>query len=174
MGVISVRYARALLKCATEEKKQKEVYDDMVRLAASYVQAPQLRAAIDGPMLPREDKLRLLLTAAGGDCATTTRTFLTVVLNEGRESMLQLMANSYASLYRQHTGLIQGRLTTAAAVTPEVEKKMQTLVEQKAHTAVEFETVVDPNIIGGFILEYDTFRMDASVKTQLQEIVRLT
>ena len=36
---------------------------------------------------------------------------------------------------------------------------------------VEFETEVNPDIIGGFILEYDTFRMDASVKAKLNSIL---
>lgn len=168
-----MRYARALLKCAVAEKTQKAVYDDMARLAASYVHVPRLRSAIDGPMLSKDDKLALLLTAAGGQCCPTTKTFLRLALDEGRENMLQLMATSYTTLYRQQTGLIQGRLTTARAVAPEVEQRMRKLVEQQAHTGVEFETVVDPNIIGGFILEYDTFRMDASVKTQLSEIAKL-
>jgi F-type H+-transporting ATPase subunit delta len=36
---------------------------------------------------------------------------------------------------------------------------------------VEFATEVNPDIIGGFILEYDTYRMDASVKAQLNNIL---
>jgi F-type H+-transporting ATPase subunit delta len=45
------------------------------------------------------------------------------------------------------------------------------MVESKTNGTVEFETEVDPDIIGGFILEYDTFRMDASVKSKLNTIL---
>ena len=45
------------------------------------------------------------------------------------------------------------------------------MVEGKTHGSVEFNTEVDPNIIGGFILEYDTYRMDASVKTKLHQVL---
>ncbi|MBR5928383.1 MAG: F0F1 ATP synthase subunit delta, partial [Prevotella sp.] len=41
----------------------------------------------------------------------------------------------------------------------------------KTNGTVEFESEVDPDIIGGFILEYDTYRMDASVKTKLNSIL---
>ncbi|MBN2914524.1 MAG: F0F1 ATP synthase subunit delta, partial [Prevotella sp.] len=34
-----------------------------------------------------------------------------------------------------------------------------------------FKTEVNPELIGGFILEYDTYRMDASVKTKLNNIL---
>jgi F-type H+-transporting ATPase subunit delta len=45
------------------------------------------------------------------------------------------------------------------------------LVESNTNGTVEFETEVDADIIGGFILEYDTYRMDASVKTRLNTIL---
>ena len=45
------------------------------------------------------------------------------------------------------------------------------MVESKTQGTVEFETEVNPDIIGGFILEYDTYRMDASVKSKLNNIL---
>ena len=48
---------------------------------------------------------------------------------------------------------------------------MRMMVESKTNGTVEFETEVNPDIIGGFILEYDTFRMDASVKSKLNSIL---
>ena len=81
------------------------------------------------------------------------------------------MANSYISLYRRMKHVTQGKLITAVAVSPETEQKMKRMVESKTHGSVEFNTEVDPNIIGGFILEYDTYRMDASVKTKLHQVL---
>ena len=46
-GVISVRYARALLKCACEQKLEDKVYVVMQALARSYLQAPELRMTIE-------------------------------------------------------------------------------------------------------------------------------
>jgi len=48
---------------------------------------------------------------------------------------------------------------------------MRKVVEAKTQGTVEFETQVDPDIIGGFVLEYDTYRMDASVKSRLNDIL---
>ena len=48
---------------------------------------------------------------------------------------------------------------------------MKALVQSRAQGTVEFNTEVDPSIIGGFILEYDTYRMDASVKSKLNAIL---
>ena len=156
IGVISVRYARALLKSATDAKIEDAVYTEMQQLAKSYVEVPQLRFTIDNPMLSKDKKEVLLLTAVGEKPSDLTKAFIQLVLKEDRESVMQF---------------IRGRLITAAAVSPATEQKMRQMVESKTNGTVEFETEVNPDIIGGFILEYDTYRMDASVKAKLNSIL---
>jgi len=171
IGVVSVRYARALLKSATEQKLEDAVYQDMQTLAASYVDVPQLRFTIDNPMLAKDKKKMLLLTACGDKHTPLTERFVELVLDEDRENILQFMANSYITLYRQQKNVIRGRLITATAVSPDTEQKMRQMVESRTKGTVEFESEVNPDIIGGFILEYDTYRMDASVKSKLNSIL---
>lgn len=172
LGVISVRYARALLKSASDTKIEDRVYNDMSLLAKSYIEVPELRHTIDNPMLAKDKKQILLETAVGGENASAlSRSFIALVLKEERESMIQFMANSYVTLYRKQKNIIRGKLTTAVSVSPTMEHKMQKMVESNTQGTVEFETEVNPDIIGGFILEYDTYRMDASVKSKLNNIL---
>ena len=172
IGVISVRYARALLKSATDAKIETDVYKEMQTLAKSYTEVPQLRQTIDNPMLSKDTKQQLLLTAVGEKPCELTKAFISLVLKEDRENVMQFIANSYVTLYRQQKNVIRGRLITAAAVSPATEQKMRQMVESKTNGTVEFETEVNPDIIGGFILEYDTYRMDASVKSKLNSILQ--
>jgi len=171
IGVISVRYARALLKSATDAKIEADVYKEMQTMAKTYAEVPQLRQTIDNPMLSKDTKQQLLLTAVGEKPCELTKAFISLVLKEDRENVMQFIANSYVTLYRQQKNVIRGRLITAAAVSPATEQKMRQMVESKTNGTVEFETEVNPDIIGGFILEYDTYRMDASVKSKLNSIL---
>ena len=171
IGVISVRYARALLKSAIDQKLDEQVYHEMQLLAKSYVDVPQLRQTIDNPMIAKDKKQILLTTAAGPLASQLTQSFIALVLKEDRENVIQFMANSYITLYRKQKNVIRGKLTTAARVSADTEQKMRQMVESKTHGTVEFETEVNPDIIGGFILEYDTYRMDASVKSKLNTIL---
>lgn len=172
IGVISVRYARALLKSATDAKNEDAVYQQMQLLAKSYIEVPQLRHTIDNPMLSKDKKEMLLITASGGEqVSSLTKAFIALVLKEDRENMIQFIANSYVTLYRKQKNVIRGKLTTAVAVAHETEQKMRHMVENRTQGIVEFETEVNPDIIGGFILEYDTFRMDASVQSKLRDIL---
>ena len=172
LGVISVRYARALLKSALEQKIEDKVYQEMQTLSKSYLQVPELRQTIDNPMLDNGKKESLLVTASGGSgISSLTKRFISLVMAEGRESALQLMAASYITLYRKQKNITRGKLITAVAVTPEIERKMRQRVESRTQGTVEFQTEVNPEIIGGFILEYDTYRMDASIQNQLRQIL---
>lgn len=171
LGVISVRYARALLKSAVEMNKEQQVYQEMQTLLKAYIDVPQLRTTIDNPMLEKEKKAELLQTACGGQVTPLTQRFIALVLQEGRESTLQFMAASYITLYRKQKNITRGKLITAAAVSPETEEKMKRMVESRTQGTVEFQTEVNPDIIGGFILEYDTYRMDASVQSKLREVL---
>lgn len=172
IGVISVRYARALLKAATAAKVEESVCQDMTTLAKSFADVPQLRQAIDNPMLSKDKKKELLVTAAGAYVTDLTEKFIELVLTEERESFVHFMANSYVTLYRKQKNIIRGKLTTAVPVSPDTERKMRQMVENKTKGTVEFETQVRPEIIGGFILEYDTYRLDASVQSQLRNVLQ--
>ena len=167
-----MRYARALLKSATDANLDTTVYQEMMTVAKSYIDVPALRQTIDNPMLSKDKKESLLVVAAGEAPCQLTRAFIALVLKEDRENMIQFMANSYVTLYRKQKNVIRGKLTTAARVSVATEQKMRQMVESKTNGTVEFETEVNPDIIGGFILEYDTFRMDASVKSKLNNILQ--
>lgn len=171
LGVISVRYAKALLKSALDQKQEAEVYREMSLLSESYLRVPQLRQTIDNPMLQKKQKADLLVTACGGQPSPLTSRFFDLVLKEDREKLVPFMATSYITLYRQHNNIIRGKLTTATAVSEQTEAKMKRMIEQRTQQTVEFQTEVDPSIIGGFILEYDTYSIDASVKSKLANVL---
>ena len=172
IGIVSVRYALALLKSSIDAKIENKVYQEMITLANSYIEVPDLKKTIDNQMLANDKKQELIETACGGNVSPLTHRFVTLVLKELRVKFLQFMANSYISLYRQQQNITRGKLITAVAVNSATEQKMKQLVESKTRGTVEFETEVNPDIIGGFILEYDTYRMDASVSSQLRTILK--
>ena len=85
LGVIAIRYARALLKGAMARYVETDVYQDMQTLSQSYLQVSQLRFTIANPMLANERKLKLIETAAGGNPSELTRRFVRLVFDEGRQ-----------------------------------------------------------------------------------------
>ena len=67
LGIISTRYANALLLFAEEKGEPKQVYQETTTLAHSFLAVPALQQAMTNPVLSVECKSRLLLTAACGE-----------------------------------------------------------------------------------------------------------
>ena len=98
LGLISVRYSRALLKASMEAKLEDKVYQEMETLSESYIKVPELKFTIDNPMLSNEKKEKLLITASGEKLCDLTKTFFKLVLKEDRESIMQFIALCFPGL----------------------------------------------------------------------------
>ena len=99
-----------------------------------------------------------------------TQNFISLVFNEGREKEFMSIVKSYNKLYRQSKNMVDARLITAVPVKKETKDKLRAKIMEKTSGTVEFKADISPEIIGGFILEYDTYRMDASIKKKLDSI----
>lgn len=173
-GIISVRYARALYKRCTETHNEQAAYTQMQQLLSAWQHTPELRAAIANPMIAKKAKSQLLNTACDEkqQPIEEVQRFINLVVSKGREEAMPYIAHAYIAQYRKDKQLIDARLITAVETDNDTQQKMRALVEKRTNAQVHFTTEVDTEIIGGFILEYDTYRMDASVKTQLNNILK--
>lgn len=172
IGVVSMRYARALLLYATEKKTEDQVYKEMKVLAHSFVEVPDLRYALENPVISMKRRQELIELAAGGKVCEESKKFIAMVLKENREKFLMYMATSYLTLYRKQNNITEGKLITAAPASAKIIERMKDVVTARTKGTVLFDTSVDPSIEGGFVLEYDTYRLDASVAAQLKSVLK--
>lgn len=170
LGLISVRYATALLDFALESAFEDKVYEEAKILAHSFSVTSKLYEALDNPVISTTDKKNLIITAAGGKVSAVFQSFVDLVIKNNRESELQSIALKYIDLYRKKKNILYGKLTTAIEVDKETEKRLVALVEKQISGTIELEKIVDPSIIGGFLMEVDFVRWDASLKNQLTKI----
>lgn len=174
LGIISMRYAKALLLFATENGEEEKVYRETSTLADSYLEVPALQQAMINPVLTDEQKQHILLTAACGDetPSVSLKRFVALLIKKMRADIMLFVSHSYGTLYRQKKHIIKGKLVLSVPLKPEVIQKLQRMVEDKSKCSVDFQVKEDTSIGGGFILEYDTYRLDASVRSQLARFKR--
>ncbi len=169
-GMIPVRYATALLSFASENKQEDIVYEKAKTLVRNFAEQPRVRAAIENPVLSYRIKKKLMLAAAGTTTDTVFDTFIDLLHKNNREAFLQVIMLKYIDLYRIKNDIYAGKLITASKIDALTEKKMTSIIESQKTGKLEMQKSVDPDLIGGFILEVDNTRWDASVKRQLQTI----
>ena len=171
-GIISMRYAKALMSFARENKVEDQIYYEMQILSKNLAGLADLRSAVSNPVLGTSEKLSLICNAAGVKVSEEFSKFIGLVLKERREKYLQSMSLMYIDLYRKLKNIAIGKLITAWPVSKETENRMKQMVVKRTRGTVEFETKIDPEIEGGFIFEVGTYRLDASVATQFKRIKR--
>lgn len=174
-GITSARYAKALLRFATENGEEARVYEEMGQLLHAFTAEPRLTAMLQNPALPGNQLASLLTAAAtpvGKSVSATSTRFMDLLVKHKRADLAQYVAVSYQTQYRQVKGLIEARLTTAVPATKAVTERMRSLVEKRTGCKVSFDTKTDDTIGAGFVLEYDTYRMDASLKRQFADLRR--
>lgn len=149
-GLIARRYANALLLFAKEEQEADRVYEDAQALIDTLRSNGDLTACIESQ-------------------SPTMRKFLTLVLRNKRAEYLSAILSAYRKLYRQENGITRAWLTTAEE-EPQLAEKLALLMKEQGFTKVDFKTEVDPSLIGGFIVQVEDKRLDASIASQLKNI----
>ena len=75
-------------------------------------------------------------------------------------------------LYRKSEGIAVVKIITAVPLEKEMEDKILFRISKMLGKKIELQKSVDPAIEGGFIIDIDDYRLDASVASRLRQIRR--
>lgn len=172
VGILSMRYAKALIEYAQEKGVEDRLYQEFVTLSYCFRAQPGLRLALDNPVITLREKFSLLCTAANGNGKSSREfiRFITLVLKNRREGYLQFISLMYLDLYCKLKHIGVGKLITAVPVDKATVERIRSAAALILHSKMEVEVVVDPSIEGGFIFDINDYRMDASISTQLKRV----
>lgn len=170
-GLIPHRYAKALYKFATDHDTAKAVYEEMKTVIASFQSNPRLAKVLANPFVGNSEKFELLKAAAGKNVENDYLGFVKLILDNRREQFALEMALAYRDIYRKANHISRVTITTAARLPEEEMEKLRRLVSDSfADTTLEFSEQINPDIIGGFIIDVDDTRMDASLSNELEQL----
>lgn len=173
-GLLPRRYAKALYKYAVERHCDKALYDAMQRLAQAFADNAGLQHAVANPFVDAAQKKTLILTAASpnGDARQALEAFIDLLVANKRIALMRDAALAYIKLYRHENRIFEVTVTSAAPLTDADRTRMRRMID--AHLAqgatAEFTFDVDPALIGGFTVNIDNERLDASVRNDLEQL----
>ena len=162
-GRISVRYARALFQTAQEQGCEDAVYDGLTRFA-------QFNEVLADPIVPAEEKVKLLEMSIGEPMHDCLKQFIAFVADHKREDKMFLIAMKYMEMYRQKHNILSTSVTTATELSDATYDHIKAFIKQTFGADAEIAVHIDPKLIGGFILDIENSRMDASVAGQLNAL----
>jgi F-type H+-transporting ATPase subunit delta len=171
-GPIAHRYAKALLKFIHETGAGEQLYSQACVFVLRMQEIRQLADAVQKhPEVTLERKLEILESALGEPMADALRRFVVLVYEHKRIEYFERMLYSFIEQYRSANGIMVGKLVTAAPVAG-LKERLQTALSEKTGVSVLLEEDVNPEILGGFVLNLDDLMMDASVDGQFRLLRR--
>ncbi len=168
---IASRYAKSLIDLATEQGKMEKVLED-ITMFSNAIKHRDFALLLKSPIVKPDKKEKVFDAIFKSRIDSLTYSFLQIILRKGRESQLQEIADEFLNQYRQIKGISIVNIVSAETL-PEstIESIRQKLVESKmTHPNVQFNTSVDKELIGGFVISFEDKLYDASVKHQLDEL----
>ncbi len=170
-GLIPHRYAKALYKFALEHNSAQAVYDEMHSVVRAFEENPGLLKALSNPSVSAADKSKLLITAAGPEAENDYKGFVRLIIDNKREAYAYEMALAYRDIYREANNISTVRITTAMKLPDAEMAKLHALIEKSfPENKLEFTDRIDASIIGGFVIDVDQVRMDASISNEIENL----
>lgn len=165
------RYAKAIYSIAEDDKKTKDIFDDMLLVANTLAQNKVLRTALHSPVISVEQKLNVAKDVFK-QLNKTSLQLIEVLATNGRIQLLGYVANAYVERYEEAHQIQHAEVTTAVKLDSGLEKEIQLKIKELTGAEADLNSVVDPEMLGGFVLRIKDMQFDASVLTQLQIIKR--
>lgn len=167
----AIRYAKAILEMAQATGNAGQVNDDMAQIAATMKGNEELRNFIGSPNVKGDMKQSALKEIFGGSQNVTQGLFHLLHENK-RFEILEQVALQYSMQYDVLNNIEEAIVTTAFPITPELEAKVLAKIKEFSSKTIVIKNIVDPAIIGGFILRIGDKQYNASIANQLLTLKR--
>lgn len=169
MSVAHRMYARALFQAVQGQDRLERVREELEDFVAAVREVPELRALLTNPQLDPRVKVRALEDLLG-ETDELLRNFLLLVAEKGRMGELEETRREFEVLVAAEQGRLEVELTTAFELSDREAGDIVEQIERSSGRTVEVTRKVDPDLIGGIILQAGSMRVDSSVRGRLARL----
>ena len=171
MSRAAIRYAKAILDIAQTSGKADAVNNDMKSIVTAVSESADLKDFLTSPIIKIEVK-KSALSEIFSNVEKETNSLFHLLFENKRFEILEAIAIQYNKLFDESNGIEVAKVTTAFPITPELETKVLAKIAEFSNKKITIQNIVDPTIIGGFILRVGDQQYNASVASKLSELKR--
>jgi F-type H+-transporting ATPase subunit delta len=145
------------------------VREELNDFVAAVEQVPELREFLRNPQLDPRAKAAAL-EAVLGDADELIRNFMRLLAEKGRAAQIEEIREEFERLAAAEERRLEVELTTAVELDRAEERKILRQIERATGRKVDATQKVDPDLIGGVVLQAGSLRVDASVRGRLERL----
>ena len=167
----ALRYAKATLNLAKDKGLEKEVNEDMKLIQSTIEENSELEVMLKSPVIKAKAKRAVLTEIFEKKVNGITMGLLNLLIENKRPALLLLVAKEYIVIYDFLKGVEVAQITSAVPLTVELEKAILKRVQESVGKEVTLNNIVDPSIIGGFVLRVGDKLYDSSISYRLEDLL---
>ena len=170
-SAISIRYAKALLNIALEQKQVESYADELAKVTSVMESEDLLRLLLDSPTFPLEKKQAILSDLCGLlELSDGMKNYLGLLLEKDRIGYIPQIELNYRKFADELSGVVRATITSASKLTKARSEAIKKGLEKQSGLKVVLNIETDKTLIGGLQAEMGGKLFDGSVKTQLKRI----
>ncbi|TDQ28556.1 ATP synthase F1 subunit delta [Tenacibaculum caenipelagi] len=168
----ALRYAKAVLNLAKDTGSESLVNDNMKLIVDTIAGSDDLKTMLKSPVIKAADKRKVLNALFDDKVDNIVKGLFNLLGENKRMLMLDSIARQYSIIYDYYKSMQVAKVTTAVTLTKEIEDKIQAKIVALTGNNASIENIVNPDILGGFILRVGDMQYDASISNQFNKLRR--
>ncbi len=167
---ISYRYANSLFQLAEEKKITKKLAVDAELIASTLSKSKELCALLKNPIIKTEKKKEILSAIFDDKISNEIKVFLNFIIDKNREDLLLEIIKEFLNLVDNKEGVLRAKIISAVELDENLKKKIEYELEKREKREIKSEYIIDPAILGGYIIKFNDTVIDASLIHQLEKL----
>ena len=168
-NILVRNYCEALLKESKNDfgKIKKEIAAILELLILN----TDLQNALVSNIFKESTKIKILrVLFDSNDFSIQIQNFLLLLIKHKRFSLFIDIAHQFSKLSISGTNIISAKVTSSAELSDAQKSDIIAMLESKFNNKFEITTYVNPEILGGLVIEYGSMLLDLSLKGQMDMI----
>jgi len=171
LNTITTPYAEAFLQVAESRNEVDEIVSQSKSILEIWSQSLDFRDAMSSPVLEVETKKAILEKIFANEVTPSFLNLLKLLADRQRIGILNSVLERLLELYREQRNIALATVTSATALNDDQQTEIMKTVQSVAGTDnLELDLKVDPDLIGGFIINVGSKVIDASLSGQVRRL----
>lgn len=166
-------YSEAFFELCVEEcpDRLKDISEELSALEAIFCDNPELAKLMGTPTISADEKLSLIKDIIkSGNVSEFTGNLLCLLAEKGRFGCFEGIVKCFRTKYNEHFKIAEIVVTTSTPLTEDMRAKIAARMSEVTGKTVTIREKLDPDIIGGIVIDYGSTRYDGSVRARLNAI----
>jgi F-type H+-transporting ATPase subunit delta len=169
MEEIARVYATALFAVAKEKGKLDAIRDQLGQFVDALKENREMQLFLFSPSFSSAEKIEGLKKAVS-DAEPELLNFLELLLEKGRMPVIFRIRRQVDALWAKENKRLGVTVTSAIELDPQVTKQIGAEIEEQTGNTVELTSRVDPDILGGLVVQVGNMVLDTSIRNRLEKL----